>query len=116
MNTEPVKISEIELKDGSLIAKKVTDRIYADLGSKYNAFLMLISTSDNKKYGLFVHKNLTKDTEIENSGFDNLRQTDSPLIGFYIINEKELVTVYGRETTPFSSDDENLIGIYGVTI
>jgi hypothetical protein len=35
-------ISETELKDGNLKEKKVTGRIYSDLGSKYNSFLILI--------------------------------------------------------------------------
>jgi hypothetical protein len=109
-------ISETELKDGNLIEKKVTDRIYSDLGSKYNSFLILIQTQNNKKLGLFVHKKLTKDTDYENASNDNLRLTESPLIAFYIINEKELVTVYGKETAPFISNDENLISTYGVSI
>lgn len=116
MNTEPISISEMELKDGNLIHKNVVDRIYSNLGSEYNAFLILIKTEEGKKYGLFVHKNLVKDLDNENTGDDNVRFTKSPLIGFYIINEKELVTLYGNDIAPFISNDEILISTNGVKI
>lgn len=71
---------------------------------------------DDKKIGFFIDKKLVKDSDKENTDDLNVRLTESPLIGFYVINEKELVTVYGNGVSPFASSAEDLIATYGVNI
>ena len=50
-------------------------------------FYRLIKTQKDNKFGLFVNQKLTKDTDNQNIGDENVRLTRSPLIGFYIINQ-----------------------------